>query len=118
MSSAPVHRLPASIEAAATRIQQAARQAVDRSIESLGLSALSAANVSQRSEMLAAQFELDRKSAMFILAFDEAFLERLRHECIPREDLGRAHSNWGELSLVDDREMEIKVAAERFGSES
>ena len=115
MSSTPVRRLPASIEAAATRIQQAARQAVDRSIESLGLAALSAANVAQRSEILAAQFELDRKSAMFILAFDDAFLERLRQDCIPRADLGRAHSNWGELSLVDDREIEIKVAAERFG---
>ena len=115
MSPPAVYRLPAPIEAAAMRMQQAARQAVDRSIESLGLAAMSANSVSQRSELLAAQFELDRKSAQFILAFDEAFQERLRHDCAPPDDFERAHSDWGELSLVDDHELEIKVAAERFG---
>ena len=114
MSLSTVHRLPAPIEAAAMRMKQAARQAVDRSIESLGLAALSAGTVAQRSELLAAQFELDRKSAMFIMAFDEAFEARLRRDCMPREDFER-RSDWSELSLVDDHELEIKVAAERFG---
>jgi Protein of unknown function (DUF1631) len=115
MSPSTVHRLPAPIEAAAVRMKQAARQAVDRSIESLGLAALSANSVAQRSELLAAQFELDRKSAMFVMSFDEAFEDRLKRDCAPRESFDRGHSNWSELSLVDDHELEIKVAAERFG---
>ena len=115
MNAPPVHRLPAPLEAAAQRIKQAARQAVERSIESLGLAALSAGSVAQRSEILAAQFEMDRKSAMFILSFDEAFEKRLRHDCAPRSLRESKETNWSELSLVEDHELEIKVAAERFG---
>ncbi len=109
------HRLPAPIEAAAQRIKQAARQAVERSIESLGLAALSAATVSQRSEILATQFEMDRKSALFSLTFDETFETRLRSDCLSRETQDAVATNWAELSLMDDHELEIKVAAERFG---
>lgn len=114
MTPSPVHRLPAQIEAAAMRIEQAARGAVERTIESLGISALSAGSVAQRSELLAAQFELDRKSAVFLLAFNDAFESKLRRDCSPRVD-DTPHSDWSELSLLDDRELENKVAAERFG---
>ncbi len=115
MTPSSVHRLPASIEAAASRIKQAARAAVERTIESLGLAALSAGSVAQRSELLAAQFELDRKSAVFLLAFNDAFESKLRRDCSPRVEQQTQHSDWSELSLLDDRELENKVAAERFG---
>ena len=114
MTPSIVHRLPAPIESAAMRIEQAARAAVERTIESLGIAALSAGNVAQRSEILAAQFELDRKSAVFLLAFNDAFESKLRRDCSPRTEDAQ-QSNWSELSLLDDRELENKVAAERFG---
>lgn len=115
MSTHAFHRLPAPLEAAAQRIKQAVRQALERSIESLGLSALSATTAAARSDILAAQFEIDRKSAMFILTFDEAFEKRLRKDTGPRDPGHTGPSNWSELSLVDDHEVEVKVAAERFG---
>lgn len=115
MSVPPVHRLPAPIEQASARIQQAARAAVERSVESLGLAALSALSAAQRSDLLAAQFELDRKSAVFLLAFNDALQTRLRRECAPRQDFDRSRSDWSELSLMDDTEVERKVQVERLG---
>ena len=51
-----------------------------------------------------AQFELNRKSAMFALAFGESLDERLRQDCSPRSRSGQA-TNWGDLGLVDDRPL-------------
>ena len=100
MSTPTAHRLPAPIEAAAQRIKQTARQAVERSIESLGLAALSATSVAQRSEILAAQFEMDRKSAVFNLAFDEAFDKRLLSDCLPRGGGPERTTNWADRKSV------------------
>ena len=110
-----VYRLPAPLESAVQRVKQAARAAVERTVESLGLSALSSNNVFQRDNLLATQFELNRKPAIFILAFDEAFDGRVLRECAPRASAPVDNSAWDELSLVEHRELEIKVAAERFG---
>ena len=105
------------MEAAADRIRQAVRESVEQANKSLGLAALSAA-AGQRSEILAAQFELDRRSAMFLLEFDRGFQDRLRRDCTPRAPAETApSSNWADLSLVDDREIETRVAAERLGLE-
>ena len=112
-----VFHLPAPLEAAVKRVKHAARAAVEQTVESLGLSALSSNNMFQRDGLLAAQFELNRKSAIFILAFDEAFDSRVRRECAPRSSLDAEPSNWNQLSLVEHRELEIKVAAERFALE-
>jgi hypothetical protein len=111
-----VHRLPALLEAAAQRLKLTARAAVERTIESLGLAALAAGNVFQRDALLGAQFELNRKSAMFALAFGESLDDRLRQDCAPRSRFGQA-TNWGDLGLVDDTEVERKITAGRFGLE-
>jgi hypothetical protein len=76
MKPNPIHRLPAPLEAAVQRLKLAAREATERTVESLGLAALAATNAFQRDGLLGAQFELNRKSAMFALAFNEAFDER------------------------------------------
>lgn len=116
MNPPTVHRLPALIEAAAQRLKLAARASVERTVESLGLGALAASTAYQRDAMLGAQFELNRKSAMFALAFDECLDERLRHECVPRARQAAATA-WDSLGLVDDREVERKISADRFGLE-
>jgi len=107
-------RLPAQLEAAAHRLKLAARAAVDRTVESLGLAALSAPNLVRRDDLLAAQFELNRKSAVFTLAFNEAFDEWIAREAqLPGEQAPKV-TQWDALALVDDQEVERKITAERF----
>lgn len=107
-------RLPAQLEAAAHRLKLAVRAAVDRTVQSLGLAALSAPNLVRRDDLLSAQFELNRKSAAFALAFNEAFDEWIAREAqAPGEQAPKA-TNWDALSLVEDQEVERKITAERF----
>ena len=129
MKPNPVHRLPASLEAAVQRLKLAAREAVERTVESLGLAALAATHAFQRDGLLGAQFELNRKSAVFILTFNDALDERIVRELGPTAATGltaqgalKAHdvppaTNWDALSLVEDREVEAQISAERFGLE-
>jgi hypothetical protein len=127
MKPNPVHRLPAPLEGAVQRLKLAARDAVERTIESLGLAALAATNAYQRDGLLGAQFELNRKSAVFVLTFNDAFDERVVKELSPRGEAGNTGSpggatppqptEWASLSLVEDREVEALISAERFGLE-
>ena len=132
MKPNPIHRLPATLEAAVQRLKLAAREAAERTIESLGLAALAATHAFQRDGLLGAQFELNRKSAVFILTFNDAFDDRVVRELGPRVALGAtpgatgigalqaqspAPTNWDALSLVEDREVEAQISAERFGLE-
>ena len=119
MKNAPVHRLPAPLESAVQSLKLAARDAVERTIESLGLASLAAGNAFQRDGLLGAQFELNRKSAVFILTFNDAFDERVKREAGaaggPHEP--PAPTAWGDMSLVEDHEVEAQITAERFGME-
>ncbi|MBK8529679.1 MAG: DUF1631 family protein [Rubrivivax sp.] len=119
MSTAPTFQLPAPLAAAVQRVKQAARSAAERTVESLGLAAMAAHNTFQRDALLSAQFELNRKLGAFVQAFSDAFDEQVRRDCGPRGGgtSGTQTANWDQLSLVEDRELEIKVAAERFGLE-
>ncbi|MDP1534150.1 MAG: DUF1631 family protein, partial [Rubrivivax sp.] len=110
-------RLPAALESAVQRVKQAVRSAVERSIESLGLSALTLSQVFVRDNLLAAQFELNRKSALFVLAFEEAFDERSLRAWTPRTEAAGANSRWATLSLVDEQDVEVQVAGDRAGAE-
>lgn len=130
MKPNPLHRLPAPLEAAVQRLKMTAREAAERSIESLGLAALAATSAYQRDGLLGAQFELNRKSAMFALAFNDALDERVLRELGPRvaspnaPDSAFAPSrpatsltDWATLSLVEDKEVEAQISADRFGLE-
>ena len=126
MKPNPVHRLPAPLEAAVQRLKLAAREAAERTIESLGLAALASTNAFHRDGLLGAQFELNRKSAVFVLTFNDAFDERLLREVGSRTDTSPAGTaataaapptNWDALSLVEDSEVEEQISADRFGME-
>ena len=124
MKPNPIHRLPAPLEAAVQRLKLAARDATERTIESLGLAALAATHAFQRDGLLGAQFELNRKSAVFVLTFNDAFDERVLRELGPRvagaagaAPQTRVPTNWDALGLVEDREVEAQISAERFGAE-
>jgi len=113
----PSHRLPAPLEAAVQSIKLAARGAVERTVESLGLAALAAHQAFQRDVLLEAQFELNRRSAGFTLAFNEAYDQRVMREAggVASTQAGHAAPNWDALSLVADSEVEQQISAERFG---
>lgn len=133
MKPNPLHRLPAPLEAAVQRLKMAARDAAERSIESLGLAALASSNAFQRDGLLGAQFELNRKSAVFVLTFNDALDERILRELSPRQPgatnmapltddhvappPAAAPTDWASLSLVEDKEVEAQISADRFGLE-
>jgi hypothetical protein len=119
MKPNPFHRLPAALEAAVQTIKMAARHAVERTVESLGLAALAATSAYQRDGLLGAQFELNRKSAVFALTFNDAFDERVLREVSPRAAAAAApkSTSWDALTLVEDHDVEVKISAERFGLE-
>jgi hypothetical protein len=131
MKPNPFHRLPAPLEEAVQRVKLAARESAERTIETLGLAALASTHAFQRDGLLAAQFELNRKSAVFALTFSEAFDERVLRELGPRAAASEAESgtsaapgvqaprltSWDALSLVEDKEVEAQISAERFGLE-
>ncbi len=123
MNAKTIHRLPAPLEAAAQTLKLAARHAVERTIESLGLAALAAGNAYQRDGLLAAQFELNRKSAVFVLSFNDAFDERVMRDAggqptvppvTPPGAAGKPTA-WDALSLVADHDVEVQISADRFG---
>lgn len=114
MTTAPSSPLHPLLAAAAQRVRQALRTAAERTTQSLSLSAMTALGA-QRDALLAAQFELGRKRAPFEQAFDQAFDEQLRGTAGTR---GAAQPQaWEALTLVEDRELEVKVQAERFALE-
>ncbi|MBE0548813.1 MAG: DUF1631 family protein, partial [Rubrivivax sp.] len=120
MKPNPVHRLPAPLEAAVQRLKLAAREAAERTVESLGLAALASTTAYHRDGLLGAQFELNRKSAVFVLRFNEAFDERLLRELAAATDHQTSAApaeptSWDRLSLVDDSEMEAQISADRMG---
>ncbi len=133
MKPNPVHRLPAPLEAAVQRLKMTAREACERTIESLGLAALASNNAFHRDGLLGAQFELNRKSAVFVLSFNDAFDEavlielggkpapaaRPASEAVNRGRHGAfgSPSQGDTLSLVEDREVEARISAQRFGME-
>ncbi len=119
MKPNPLHRLPAPLEVAIERLKLTVREASERSVESLGLAALAVQQALQRDALLTAQYELNRRSAVFVLRFNEALDERVLR------DLGTADASsgappptaWDTLSLVEDREVEAQITADRFALE-
>ena len=112
-------RLPAHLEGAVQRVRMAARSAAERTVDSLGLAALASNNVFQRDSLLGAQFELNRKLAIYALTFNETLDGRVARE-VGLQDGASSRSgvtSWDALSLVDDHEVEIQVSADRFALE-
>ncbi len=112
-------RLPVNLESAVQRVRMAARTAAERTVDSLGLAAMSSNNVFQRDSLLGAQFELNRKLAIFALTFNDTLDTRIARE-LGVSDASTSRSGiarWDALSLVDDHEVEIQLSADRFALE-
>jgi len=117
-------RLPANLESAVQRVRMAARSAAEHTVDSLGLAALATSNVIQRDALLGAQYELNRKLAIFALTFNETLdtdvarqagtLVRTPSPAVTPDSLV---ASWESLTLVDDHEVDIHISADRFALE-
>ncbi len=127
MDLTPPPRLPANLESAVQRVRMAARSAAEHTVDSLGLAALATHHVMQRDALLGAQYELNRKLAIFALVFNETLdtdVARQAGTLTPTPGPGGPSitpeslvANWESLTLVDDHEVEIHISADRFALE-
>jgi hypothetical protein len=109
-------RQRAALQAAAERIKLAAREAASRCVDALGLAATSNARAKEREDLLAAQFELNRKLSAFSVAFNESLDDRLAQDAAGASSTRPAQvTGWESLRLVDDDEVEAQVSADRCG---
>lgn len=107
--------LPAALASALKRLVQTCAETCEQSAQSLGLSALSASHIVQRDALLEAQNTLSRGTPQVVAAFGQALEGRLVQEWVPRGPAAlELPTQWDELSLVDDQELDNQVAAERF----
>ncbi|MCY4747128.1 DUF1631 family protein [Pelomonas sp. UHG3] len=115
--NAPEIRLNPHLEASLTRIRLAGEQAAERCAEGLGLSALSAGQIKRRDALLAAQFVFRQQQG----TFSQRFLQSLRRQVTAEQSGAKtettpsAKKDWGELSLMDDDQVNNLVAADRIG---
>ena len=111
--------LPAAIEAAVPHVKRATRRAAARTVDGLGVSALASSDAQQRDALLNAQFELNRKLALFCSGFDEILDQKVRTELqrVLRSPEAPQTTTWHSLRLVDDHEVENQVHAERLGQQ-
>ena len=107
-------RLPPAIDTALQRVRLAARKAAEKSVNGLGLAALSATSTAHRDALLGGQFELNRKMAVFAAAFNESMEDSVMREVRPRSASATGPTTWDMMTLVEDHEVEIKVLADRF----
>lgn len=116
--NAPEIRLNPHLEASLTRIRLAGERAGERCAEGLGLSALSAGKMQRRDALLAAQFVFRQQQAVFSQRFTQALRRLVAAEQSPATPPVAAPSrkqDWGELSLMDDDQVDNLVAADRIG---
>ena len=115
--NAPEIRLNPHLEASLTRIRLAGEQAAERCAEGLGLTALSSGEVKRRDALLAAQFVFRQHQGVF----SQRFVQSLRRHVSAEQSETRpaaaptAKKDWGELSLMDDDQVNNLVAADRIG---
>jgi len=114
--NAPELRLNPHLEASLTRIRLAGEQAAERCAEGLGLSALSASKVQRRDALLAAQFVFRQQQATFSQRFVQGMRKLVAAEQVEAKPAAApAKKDWGELSLMDDDQVNNLVAADRIG---
>lgn len=115
--NAPEIRLNPHLEASLTRIRLAGEQAAERCAEGLGLLALSSGQVKKRDTLLAAQFVFRQQQGVF----SQRFVQSLRKQVAAEQSdpkpqtAAPAKKGWGELSLMDDDQVNNLVAADRIG---
>jgi uncharacterized membrane protein YgcG len=116
MNAPELSRLNPHLEAAVQRIRAAADQAAERCAEGLGLSALSAGQVKRREALLGAQYLFRKQQAQFGQQFYQSLRAQLGQEQTTKAAPGPVgKKDWGELSLMDDEQVDALVVGDRIG---
>lgn len=116
MSAAHAARLPPALASAVDRLGQAAASICEQCRQSLALSALALPPGLRRDHAQEGHLLLSRAAGSFQAEFTRALAERLQRQWIPEGVVvGDGASSWDSWSLVDDHEIDLQVAAERFG---
>ncbi|MFY8119085.1 MAG: DUF1631 family protein [Roseateles sp.] len=113
--NSPDVRLNPHLEAALQRLRTAAEQAAERGAEGMGMAALSAGQHKRRDALLAAQFLFRKQQALFGQRFHQSLRGQMAGEQRPKQDSASSKPNWGELSLMNDEQVDAMVAADRIG---
>ena len=109
-------RLNANLEVALQRMRTAAELASERSVEALGLSALTANSNRRRDALLAAQFVFRQNRDRFASTFNQVLRDSAQVKSQTAAERNQsATQNWQDLSLVDDDEVEALVSSDRIG---
>ncbi|ANH68699.1 DUF1631 family protein [Mitsuaria sp. 7] len=116
-----MNRLNPHVDAALQRVRLAAEQAAERGAEGLGLAALSSGQAKRRDALLSAQFIFRKHQALFSQRFDQS----MRQQAAEAPSAGSASpgnaraapkaTQWDELSLMDDDQVNTLVATDRIG---
>lgn len=113
----------AALQAAKLRIQACVSGAAERLADTLGLQTAGAVQVEGRPAYAAAQFDLRRKLADFNQGFADRLREQVRDKTAAalrsRNPTSRSLStaSWDTLTLVEDDEVDERVAAERLSAQ-
>ncbi|MBO9689531.1 DUF1631 family protein [Roseateles chitosanitabidus] len=117
-----MNRLNPHVDVALQRVRTAAEQAAERGAEGLGLAALSAGQAKRRDALLSAQFLFRKHQALFSQRFDQSMRQQAA-EVSPAATAaapastrsGAKATQWDELSLMDDDQVNAMVATDRIG---
>ncbi|MCV2360274.1 DUF1631 domain-containing protein [Paucibacter sp. TC2R-5] len=116
MNAPELSRLNPHLEAAVQRVRTAGDQAAERCAEGLGLSALSAGQVKRREALLAAQYLFRKQQALFGQQFYLSLRTQLDQEqTVKAGARPTGKKDWGELSLMDDEQVDALVVGDRIG---
>lgn len=110
-----MNRLNPHLDAALQRVRSAVEQAAERGAEGLGLAALSAGQAKRRDALLSAQFIFRKQQALFSQRFDQSMRRQAEDTSAPASPGQHKNTQWDELSLMDDDQVNALVAADRIG---
>ena len=120
-----MNRLNPHVDVALQRVRTAAEQAAERGAEGLGLSALSAGQAKRRDALLSAQFLFRKHQALFSQRFDQSMRQQAAEESTSSTAAantassssrgGAKSTQWDQLSLMDDDQVNAMVATDRIG---
>ncbi|WP_416758074.1 DUF1631 family protein [Roseateles sp. So40a] len=116
-----MNRLNPHVDAALQRVRLAAEQAAERGAEGLGLAALSSGQAKRRDALLSAQFLFRKHQALFSQRFDQSMRQQAAEApsaggaTAPSARSAPKATQWDELSLMDDDQVNTMVATDRIG---
>ncbi|MDH0868046.1 DUF1631 family protein [Mitsuaria sp. GD03876] len=114
-----MNRLNPHVDAALQRVRLAVEQAAERGAEGLGLAALSSGQAKRRDALLSAQFIFRKHQALFSQRFDQSMRQQAAETPSPgtlaAPSRASSKTQWDELSLMDDDQVNTMVATDRIG---